>query len=347
MTVKHQSLGGVDIYVLDTYTGEMRVQPNTIASTPVTLFKPDRLEGQRRFEELVAKLFWGGVDIYVLDTFTGEIRIRRRAEAEKSMRFFDRAEAGEYRRYSCCVYYNTGKLDFFVTDMVTGETRTELGVLSSDKVSLFSPADRRVKGCPRFLCWIEENSGHVDFYSLDMVSGSLRRHALTGGESLIPEIGRASNLGCNRFNGWVEYNAGNIDFYAQDGFSSEIRVFPAMQDKKELQLFDLPVDERSWQRFHSWILFNPGQAEIYTFDASAGAMKVDKLPAIGTSFRPVPEPSPQPAASARYQAERVLRRQNPGIELYVIDTYTSEIRIAKDVFEAKTYSLFADDSSHR
>jgi hypothetical protein len=345
MTVKHQLQGGVDIYVLDTYSGELRIRTNYVDSAPLSLFIPGRAAGRRRFEELVAHQSLGGVDVYVLDTFSGDIQIKSRVTQEKSIHFFENAAAAGYRRYSCTIFYNSGKLDFYVTDLVSGETRIQRGVLSAETISLFSAADRKVKGCPRFACWIEVNSGHVDFYLLDMVSGELRRRERIEDESQLPVFGRASDLGYNRFDAWVEYNAGDIDLYAQDGYSGELKYFPAIQGKKEMELFNLPADERAWQRFHSWILFNPGQVEIYTFDRSAGAMKVDKVPALQGSFRPVAEAAVRPAASSRYDAARILRLQNSGIELYVIDTYTSEVRVAKDVSEARTYSLFADGSS--
>ena len=343
MTVKYQLQGGVDIYVLDTYSGEIRIRTNYIESAPLSLFVPDQLNGQRRFEELVANQSQGGADIYILDTFSGEIQIKSRVMGKKSMRFFAEVAAGGYRRYSCCIFYNSGKLDFYVTDMITGETRIRRGVVSAETISLFSAADRKANGCPHFSCWIELNSGHIDFYSLDGVSGELRKLDRIDEESQLPILGQPSDRGYNRFNGWVNYSAGNIDFYAQDGFSSEIKLFPAIQGKKQLDLFDLPADERAWQRFHSWILFNPGQVEIYTFDRAKGVIKVDKMPSFSGSYRPIAEPDFQPAAQNRYEAAKIPRQQNPGIELYVIDTITSEIRIAKDVSETRTYSMFPDD----
>ena len=126
-TVKDQLLGGVDLYVLDSYTGEMRIRTNFIQDKPLALFDPDDEPGKRRFMELVAHQLKGGADVFVLDSFTGDVRIRYGVTDRSVLRFFEGSEGEGYLRYSAQVIQNSGKLDFFVTDMSGGETRMQRG----------------------------------------------------------------------------------------------------------------------------------------------------------------------------------------------------------------------------
>ena len=338
-SVKYQLLGGVDLYVLDSYTGEMRIRTQFIQDKPLALFDPDDKLGKRRFVESVAHQLKGGADVFVFDSFTGEVRIRSGVTDRSNLRLFESSEGEGYFRYSAQVVQNSGKFDFFVTDMSGGETRIRRGLEGVDSLSLFDEKERKDRGKPRYVAWIELNSGNIDFYILDTVPGELRIRENVGNEKSLSLFEKVDSQGPERFAAWVNYNAGAREIFAQDRFTGELKMFTGVQGKTALRLFALPVNDLAWTRYQSWPDYVLDRYWIYTFDSATSELTSDSH----DSFKkPYAFPAPRkyvPPMGRRYDGQ-LIRQIGGGVILYVIDTYTSEVRVAKGIGGKGRGSLF-------
>jgi hypothetical protein len=339
-TVKYQLLGGVDLYVLDSYTGEMRIKTNFTQDKPLALFDPDDKPGKRRFVESVAQQLKGGADVFVFDSFTGEVRFRSGVADRSSLRLFENSEGEGYFRYSAQVLQNSGKFDFFVTDLSGGETRIRRGLEGGDSLSLFAENDRKDRGKPRYVAWVELNSGNIDFYILDTVSGELRIREKIGDEKSLSLFEGVDSQGPVRFAAWVNYNAGAREIFAQDRFTGELKLFPAVQGKRELRLFDLPVVDLAWPRYQSWPDYVLDRYWIYTFDSATSELTSDSHDSFQKPYAFPASRKYVPPMGRRYDGQLIRQIDGVGVILYVIDTYTSEVRVAKGIAGKGKVSLF-------
>ena len=339
-SVKYQLLGGVDLYVLDSYTGEMRIKTNFTQDEPLALFDPDDKPGKRRFVESVAHQLKGGADVFVFDSFTGEVRIRSGVTDRSVLRLFESSEGEGYFRYSAQVVQNSGKFDFFVTDLSGGETRIRRGLEGADSLSLFDEKERKDRGKPRYVAWIELNSGNIDFYILDTASGELRIRENVGNEKSLSLFEGVDSQGPVRFAAWVNYNAGAREIFAQDRFTGELKMFTGVQGKKALRLFDLPVDDLAWSRYQSWPDYVLDRYWIYTFDSATSELTSDSHPSFKKPYVFPASRKYVPPMGRRYDGQLIRQLDGGGVILYVIDTYTSEVRVAKGIAGKGKVSLF-------
>ena len=267
----------------------------------------------------------------MLDLFTGEIQIRYGVTDKKSLRFFEGIGDGEYLRYSAQVIYNSGKLDFFVTDMSGGETRMRRGLDSGDSLSLFDETEKMDRGKPRYTAWIELNSGAVNYYILDTVSGELRIREKIGNEKNLSLFEGVDSKGPVRFRGWVKYNAGALEIFALDRFTGEVKMFTGVQGKTALRLFDLPVDDRAWPRYQCLPDYVLDRYWIYTFDSATSELTSDSHLSFKTPYAFPASRNYVPPSGYRYDCKMIRDIGGAGVITYVIDTYTSEVRVAKGI----------------
>jgi len=338
-SVKYQLQGGVDLYVLDSYTGEMRIKTNFTQEKPLALFDPDDKPGKRRFVESVAHQLKGGADVFVFDAFTGEVRFRSGVTDRSSLRLFEGSAGEGYFRYSAQVVQNSGKFDFFVTDLSGGEARIRRGLEGGESLSLFAENDRKDRGKPRYVAWVELNSGSIDFYILDTVSGKLRIRENVGNEKSLSLFEGVDSQGPERFAAWVNYNAGAREIFAQDRFTGELKLFPDVQGKRELRLFDLPVVDLAWTRYQSWPDYVLDRYWIYTFDSATSELTSDSHDSFKKPYAFPASLKYVPPMGRRYDGQ-LIRQIGGGVILYVIDTYTSEVRVAKGIAGKGKVSLF-------
>jgi hypothetical protein len=318
----------------------MRIKTNFTQDKPLALFDPDDKPGKRRFVESVAHQLKGGADVFVFDSFTGEVRIRSGVTDSSVLRLFESSEGEGYFRYSAQVVQNSGKFDFFVTDLSGGETRIRRGLEGVDSLSLFDEKERKDKGKPRYVAWIELNSGNIDFYILDTVSGELRIRENVGNEKSLSLFEKVDSQGPERFAAWVNYNAGAREIFAQDRFTGELKMFSGVQGKTALRLFDLPVDDLAWTRYQSWPDYVLDRYWIYTFDSATSELTSDSHDSFKKPYAFPATRKYVPPMGRRYDGQLIRQIDGGGVILYVIDTYTSEVRVAKGIAGKGKVMLF-------
>lgn len=340
LSVRWQMRGGVDIFVTDSYTGEMRIRHNYIDDKPLVLFHPEPLEGERRFFGLIERLREGGSSIFMIDSFTSEIRGRANVIQDQSISFFPKPAEGKLTRYSAQIIYNSGKIDVFVQDDCTSETRFVRGLDRIDSLALFSESDRQaIPGLPHFSAWTELEYGGFHHFALDDVSGDLR---IKRGIDNLQEVAlfspRKPDFPC-RYSGWLEMLDNRIVFYGIDMYTGQLKLFSDLEGKTEIKLFDWPLDDKSWPRYSMWVSYLYGKFLVYTFDSVTAKVTVDTVDSLSKPYRGVPvEIGPGPDQS-RYQVQPQILMKG-GVDVYVIDTFTGEVRIARSILGKKTVSTF-------
>jgi hypothetical protein len=338
-SIQYQKQGGVDLFVIDTYTGKMRVKTNCIENDPVRLFPPEQTDGQRRFFQVHTAYQLNGADVYVIDSFTSEIATALAGSGTQALEFFASPKKERSSHYSAQINYNSGKIDYFVFDDCSSETRILRGQDKPQSVFLFSEPDKKKKSRPHFFSWFETNSGHLDLYAMDMVNGEVRIQAKMGEEEqAVPFAGAASDHP-PRYHGWVGYVSGRIEFWAVDGFTGELRFFSNVENFSRLQPFDNPHYKSAWSRFDVRSLWDNQLCWLYTFDSVTGEFVSDTRESAATPYRHFPNVPYRPPQSRRYDWRLVLQIAG-GVDLYVLDTYTSEVRVARSIKEKKSVSLF-------
>jgi hypothetical protein len=338
-SIHYQKQGGVDIFVIDTYTGQIKVKTNHIENNPITLFAADHATGERRFFHVHTVYQSAGADLYVLDNFSSAIETTVVGSGLQTIQFFNAPKKERSSFYSAQIIYNSGKIDYFVFDDCSSETRMLRGVDKPEAVCLFSGSNKKTKSRPHFFSMVEMNSGNLDLYTMNMVNGEVRICAKIGDEKQIVPFEEAGPDHPPRYEGWVDYVSGRIQFWAIDGFSGELKLFNGVENLKQLETFNNPLDKTAWSRFDVLAHWDDHLWWLYTFDTATGEFVSDSKESFTTAYRyssSVPYQVPQ---NRRYNFQLILQMTG-GVDLYVLDTYTSEIRVARSINEKKNLSLF-------
>jgi len=186
---------------------------------------------------------------------------------------------------------------------------------------------------------VEMNSGYLDLYTMDMVNGEIRIHAKIGDEKQIKPFEEAGPDHPPRYYGWVDYVSARIQFWAVDGFSGELKLFNGVENLKQLETFAIPLDKMAWSRFDVLAHWDDHLWWLYTFDSISGEFISDSRESFIAAYRYFSNVPYQVPQNRRYDFRLILQRTG-GVDLYVLDTYTSEIRVARSINEKKSMSLF-------
>ncbi len=339
LLAKYEMQGGADLFVMNSYTGEVRFKTNYTGDGPLTLFQSDEKHGQRRFFMLFARGLTSNAEVFVLDSDTGDIQMKTISGNSNSLRFFTQTREGENQRYSAHINYDNLKFDFIVTDIYTGKSKILRDVEKPSLISLFQGTREPGEATLRYSSWAEPNSGDTDLYSLDWATGLLRIRRKQSQQKELDPFPDKKSAGPNRYFGWVNYNSGKVEFYAMDMYSGEFKIVPLPENKNEFQLFDYPMDPQAWQRYDTWAEYWLNGYWIYTFDTATGLFKSDMVTSMQKPYFPFPDQEFFPSESRRYEVSLIGRIQG-GVIVYAIDTYTGEVRVFKDITEKKTIRLF-------
>jgi hypothetical protein len=142
-----------------------------------------------------------------------------------------------------------------------------------------------------------------------------------------------------RYEGWVDYESGKIEFWAVDGFTGELKLINGVENLKQFKAFDNPLDEKDWSRFDLMTHWDDRIWWLYTFDSVTGEFISDTRESILKAYRYFPNVKYQIPQSRRYNF-RLILQMTGGVDLYILDTYTSEIRVARSINARKNLSLF-------
>jgi hypothetical protein len=337
--IHYQQQGGVDIFVIDTYTGKMQIKTNYIENGPLTLFSADNQSGERRFFHMRTAYQTTGTDVYVLDNFSSEIETAVVDSGAHAIQFFKAPKKERTSYYSAQVIYNSGKIDYFVFDDCSSEMRMLRGLDKPEAACLFNDPQKKMKSRPHFFSMVEMNSGYLDFYTMDMVNGEVRTCEKIGDKKQLMLFAEVSLDDPPRYGGWVDYTSGMIEFWAVDGFNGELRLIKGVENLKNFKAFDNPLDKTAWFRFDVLAHWDDRIWWLYTFDSATGEFISDSRESLQKAYRYFPGVQYQIPQNRRYNFSLILRIGG-GVDLYVLDTYTSEIRVARSISEKKSLSLF-------
>ena len=337
--IRYQQQGGVDIFVIDTYTGKMQIKTNFVENRPLTLFAADNLNAERRFFHVRSAYQKAGADIYVLDNFSSEIETAVVGSGTQTIQFFKAPKKERTSYYSAQVIYNSGNIDYFVFDDCSSEVRMLRGNAKPESIRLFDEPGKKMKSRPHYFSMVEMNSGYLDLYTMDMVNGEVRiRQKLEDAKQIM--LFEESGIDHPpRYGGWVDYQSGKIEFWAVDDFSGELKIFKGVESLKQFNTFDNPLDKAAWSRFDVLSHWDNHLWWLYTFDSLSGEFISDTRESLLKAYRyfsSVPYQAPQ---NRRYDFRLILQIMG-GVDLYILDTYTSELRVARSINEKKSLSLF-------
>jgi hypothetical protein len=338
-SIRYKQQGGVDIFVIDTYTGKMQIKTNHIENGPLTLFAADNIKGERRFFLVDTAYQIALTDVFVLDNFTSAIETATVSSGVQNVQFFEAPKNERSSSYSAQIEYNSGKIDYFVFDDCSSETRLLRGAAKPEAICLFNEPKKRMKSRPHFISRVEMNSGYLDLYTMDMVNGEVRIRQKIDDAKQIMLFEESGIDHPPRYEGWVDYASGEIEFWAVDGFSGELKLFKGVENQKQFMAFANPLDKTAWSRFDVLSHWDNHLWWLYTFDSVTGEFISDTRESFATAYRyfsSVPYEVPQ---NRRYNF-RLILQMTGGVDLYILDTYTSEIRVARSINEKKNLSLF-------
>jgi hypothetical protein len=338
-SIRYQVQGGVDVFVIDTYTGKMQIQTNYIDNRPLTLFAADNINAERRFFHVRSAYQKAGADIYALDSFSSEIETAVVGSGTQTIQFFREPKKEKTSYYSAQVTYNSGKIDYFIFDDCSSEVRMLRGVAKPETICLFNEPEKKLKKRPHYFSLVEMNSGYLDLYTMDMVNGEVRvRQKISDAKQfmLFEEVGLDDPP---RYEGWVDYESGKIGIWTVDGFTGELKLINGVENLKQFKTFDNPLDKTAWSRFDVLSNRDNNFWWLYTFDSVTGEFVCDTRESLLKAYRYFPIVKYQIPQSRRYNFRLILLITG-GVDLYVLDTYTSEIRVARSINARKNLSLF-------
>lgn len=343
LTALYDMAGGADIAVTDAYTSEIRLLENVTGKTKIVLFKEqDTPAGSLRYASLIYHNS-GKIEGAVLDEYTGELKKITGLSNNNPVKTFKENEGSDYLRYSVSKEFILGDIVLYFTDTYTSEVRSTAVKSLPDSINIFKR--NRGQGSRRYFSWVDYIGTSTHNFCIDTYTSEIREKTdLKVGEP-VTFFTNGQDQGDLRYEGWTNWpEDGTIKIYALDTYTSEIRVLSTPSMEETVTLFENHSNNGEnkgpYRRYTGGVGYITGRGIIsFVMDTFTGEMRI-KTGNPENYEKPIQyfKDTLKPGV-CRY-LPNIFYQLAGGVDVYVIDTFTGEIRVKTHVVGEQSLNLF-------
>ncbi len=322
-----------DIVVIDGYSGEVRVLNNVKTQQTLRPFTSDN--NQALYYRYYVQSFHrdGAVAGIVMDMYTSEIKPFENIVQGVPVTLFDANRTTGTLRYTARCRFNSSEIDIYTTDTITGEVRWVSRPALPGSLQLFDEGTKGT-GVRRYFTWVTYYYGRKYLHCLDSFTGAVNRFA-TGEREGTHRFGDSSSMvGDMRFDGLVLYRYKDVQVVSMDQFTGEVR-FNVTRSPQWPVTAGQPVSRAKghpfgFRRYTLQTSVRRQGLKAVAFDTFTGKFHI----AFFSYDQPVQSyrffSQSQEKGVDRYQMW-VLFNDDDTLDLFAIDTYTSQIKILRSI----------------
>ncbi len=337
--VLHDHYSLPDIIVYDSVTSEVRLLENRVVEGSLTPFDSPALSPHLNPDlRYVVTPFYkdSRIDCIVFDTYTGETRYIKGLKDNQPVTVFSRHPKAHPLRFSSRIVIDAGNIMFFVTDTFTGNVRSICREEPQAAFNLFS-TPQKVYRPSRFYSIARYIGPALFLWCVDSHTGIVKNQKdINCGDNwqLFPHPTPGSHL--MRYDVYPLCIGETISVFVQDAFTGEVRLYSAVNIDEPVDLFK-GVDSPGYLRYQTWYSQGTLDITVYSMDMYTGEVRVSLQPR-GDRFN-LYKGAPVKAGQMRYDAATVFQVEG-GVDIYIMDTFTSQIRLATHVKSPDSVKLF-------
>jgi hypothetical protein len=331
---------GADIIAIDGFSGEVRVLSNVKGKRSCRPFNAENR--QAAYYRYYVQAFHkdGAVSGIVMDMYTGEVKSFENIREGFPIRLFGSNTQPGSLRFTAQGRFNSPDIDNYITDTITGEVRWVSRPMLPKSLKLFKKPVGS-KGIRRYFSWVYYFHGQKYLHCLDSFTGAVDRMISSENEGQHRFYDSDSLYGDMRYSSLVLYRYVDVQIISMDQFTSDCRFMLSQAPDWPVNLFDTEAQAHPFGFRRYTVRFGTLRQGLkaLAFDCFTSRFNItffpyDHLTRSHRFFHDV-----QQKGVDRYQAWAFFNDDDT-VDIFTIDTYTSQIHIRWGVSGETTGNVF-------